>query len=95
MGFPQRRFHRRTFLISDGLKFETNASQVQPFCLHVTHSDVVDTLVMHMKRPFNGYMVKKRKKKLKKTKNKKGETGQIRFCVSFVPVLVLEVSSFD
>lgn len=68
-GFPQQRFHRRTFLISDGLKFETNASQVQLFCLHVTHSDVVDTLVMHMKCPFNGYMVKKKKKKVKQVKS--------------------------
>lgn len=35
-------------------KFETKASQVQLFCLHVIHSGVVDTLVMHMRCPFNG-----------------------------------------
>lgn len=37
-----------------GLKFETRASQVQLVCLHVIHSNVVDTLVMHIKCPFHG-----------------------------------------
>lgn len=47
-------FHQCICIIHGGLKFETKASQVQLFCLHVIHSDVVDTLVMHMKCPFNG-----------------------------------------
>lgn len=41
-------------IIYGDFKFETEASQVQQFCLHVIHSDVVDTLIMHMKCPFNG-----------------------------------------
>lgn len=35
-------FHRCICVIYGGLKFETKASQVQLFCLHVIHSDVVD-----------------------------------------------------
>lgn len=47
------------FIILGGLKFETKASQVQLFCLHVVHSDVVDTLGMHIKYLFNGNIVEK------------------------------------
>lgn len=68
---PQQHFIRPTppalvvFIIcvfaSYMVKFETRASQVQLVCLHVTHSSVIETLVMH--RSF------KMDKCLKKIKN--------------------------
>lgn len=49
--------------VSYVVKFETRASQVPLVCLHVTHSSVIETLLMHRSFKMEKCFKKKKKEK--------------------------------